>query len=169
MFSTVISIVEEMKYTTKEEAETSINKLSKAKIEEAKRVVGLADSIKMLENDEKFFMKKIEDFYFNKKEGEDKLYEYIARRDLVGDFILMKHEEFNDIFHNFVRESFVVDNIRRFIQEIDFDKKGIDNIKNFLHISSNIIQEYSRNMLPVKCTCKEGHIGCDEVLYTLLG
>jgi hypothetical protein len=161
ILASVVDIVEEIKYNTKEEALLSIKTLSKSKTNESNRIQILVDSIKKLENQEKKLTRNIQDYDDSRDEIEDHI---IIERDNIIDLIEMKQKEFNNVFHNFIRETTVVDNIVNFLQEINFDNFDMDN---FLNISSNIIQEYSKNIIPMECKCKEKHIGSDIHAFLL--
>jgi hypothetical protein len=75
---------------------------------------------------------------------------------------MQKEKEINNIIHNFKREVAILDRIVWLINQIDFSKSGTEKIKHFLRVSTDILVEYRKNMLPRACDCKTGHC-VDEI------
>ena len=164
MFSTLIDVVEGMKYNTKKDALDAVKLLYNAKIEETKviceKVGSLSNDIFELETEAKFLTDMINEY----EESRDEIDEYVilARDNLIG-MTDMKRKEFNDIIHNFVRETNVLEGISELVQKIDFDKTGVARTMNFVRFSAMILEKYARNMLPETCNCQHGHFFTDII------
>lgn len=170
MFAHVIDVVENLKYTTTETAEKSLKSLGVCKIDETKRVsekVGkIQEDIDELVQDVEHLEDAIRKHIAGEGEEGKEFDEYVisARDHLIG-MVDMKKKELNNIVHNYIREVTVLNNIKEIISGIDFSKGRVDKIKHMIEVSNNILDVYSKNMLPESCKCQHGHSGCDMMYH----
>jgi hypothetical protein len=167
MSGVVADIVEKQEYNTEEEAKNSIDELLLAKTNDAERIKQLAEFIQEVERQEKIVDDVIENHMNNREVIEECV---VMEKHNISSVRESQQEEFNYIYHSFMRESVVVGRVMQLIGEIDFTKSGEDKIRHFEGISSDIDEEYNIYMIPKQCMCEEGHdhAGCDDMLNAVL-
>lgn len=114
-------------------------------------VIDIVDGLKYNTKEEiEISINRLEDA---KKEEIKRIKEIIE----IKDTVLINSKDFNNIIHNFIREVKVIDNIIKLFRKIEFGKDFGKHIIQFIQISSLIMEEYAKNMLPQTCKCFFGH------------